>query len=303
MSMDRADREYLAAGFALGGLSADDLAAAQHLLESDPSFRREVAEYEDSLAGLAETDAPLTVSKDAEAAILAIPRTEGGQSGSGGSPSTERSSVGPPTTGTSEAARRAETARDSEAARDSDTAGDSETARGSDTVGDQPVSLDALRASRRTWRVVAGVAAAAAVVAIAGLGGALLHVVGEQRDLDESLAQSQEELDRTERLLSASDVRTDTVELGDDGRMTVAWSVSEQVFQVRPHGAPTVPEDRVMQLWLIDDSGAHSVGFLAEEAVYVDGSEFTDGALVGVTEEPVGGSPQPTSDPLAVVEL
>ncbi|GAA4511252.1 anti-sigma factor domain-containing protein [Brevibacterium yomogidense] len=297
MSMDRADREYLAAGFALGGLSDDDLAAAQHLLESDPSFRREVAEYEDSFAGLAETDAPLTVSKDAEAAILAIPRTEGGQSASGGPPSAERSSAGPPTTEASAVAKDSETAGDSEAARHS------ETARDSDTVGDQPVSLDALRASRRTWRVVAGVAAAAAVVAIAGLGGALLHVAGEQRDLDESLAQSQEELDRTERLLSASDVRTDTVDLGDDGRMTVAWSVSEQVFQVRPHGAPTVSEDRVMQLWLIDDSGAHSVGFLAEEAVYVDGSEFTDGALVGVTEEPVGGSPQPTSDPLAVVEL
>src|SRR5690625_279209 len=75
MSMDRDDRDYLAAGYALGGLSDDDRAVAAGLLETDPSFRREVAAYEDSLAGLAETDAPLEPSAEAEAAILAIPST------------------------------------------------------------------------------------------------------------------------------------------------------------------------------------------------------------------------------------
>lgn len=258
MSMDRDDRDYLAAGYALGGLSDDDRAIAAGLLETDPSFRREVAEYEDSLAGLAETDEPLGPSAEAEAAILAIPRAASGAV---------------------------------------DTAGTSE------PPVEESVSLSDLRASRRTWRVVAGAAAAAVIVAVAGLGGALLHVTGEQRELDESLAQSQEQLDRAEQLLSASDVRTDTVDMGDDAGMTVVSSMSEQMFQVRAHGAPSVPEDRVMQLWLIDDAGAHSVGFLADGAVTVDGSEFASGALVGVTEEPAGGSAQPTSDPLAVVEL
>lgn len=258
MSMDRDDRDYLAAGYAVGGLSGDDLAAVQHLLDTDPSFRREVAEYEDSLAGLAETDEPLGPSAEAEAAILAIPRAASGAV---------------------------------------DTAGTSE------PPVEESVSLSDLRASRRTWRVVAGAAAAAVIVAVAGLGGALLHVTGEQRELDESLAQSQEQLDRAEQLLSASDVRTDTVDMGDDAGMTVVSSMSEQMFQVRAHGSPSVPDDRVMQLWLIDDTGAHSVGFLADGAVTVDGSEFASGALVGVTEEPVGGSEQPTSDPLAVVEL
>ncbi|HLR45110.1 MAG TPA: anti-sigma factor [Brevibacterium sp.] len=158
-------------------------------------------------------------------------------------------------------------------------------------------------ASRRRWRMLAGAAAAAVVVAVAGLGGALLHVTGEQRELDESLAQSQEQLDRAEQLLAAPDVRTETVDIGDEAGMTVVSSMSEQMFQVRAHGSPSVPDDRVMQLWLIDDTGAHSVGFLADEAVTVDGSQFADGALVGVTEEPVGGSEQPTSDPLAVTEL
>lgn len=287
MSMDRDDYDYLAAGYALGGLSDDDRDIAAGLLETDPSFRREVAEYEDSLAGLAETDAPLTPSAEAEAAILAIPR------GGSGPADARDVSAAPGTAGASRTAEPLGTA---------DAAGAPDTSDTSGTRVEEPVSLSELRASRRAWRVFAGAAAAAVIVAVAGLGGALLHVTGEQQELDESLAQSQEQLDRAERLLSASDVRTEAVDLGDGG-MTVVSSVSEQVFQVRPHGTPSVPDDRVMQLWLIDDSGAHSVGFLADGAVTVDGSEFAGGALVGVTEEPAGGSEQPTSDPLAVVEL
>ena len=256
MTMDRDDREYLAAGFALGGLSDADRDLAQQLLETDPSFRRAVAEYEDTMADIAETDEPLSVSAETTAAILAIPReTDSGSDG------------------------RAEHAVE------------------------EPVSLERLRASRRTWRTLAGVAAAAALIAVVGLGGALLHVTGQQQDLDDSLAQSQQELERTERLLGAPDVRTDTVDMGADGGMTVAWSIEEQVFQVRPHGDTQVPDDQVLQLWLIDDAGAHSVGFLTDQPVVVDAQQFDGGALVGVTQEPAGGSEQPTMDPLAVVEL
>lgn len=292
MSMDRDDWDYLAAGYALGGLSEDDRAVAAGLLETDPSFRREVAEYEDSLAGLAETDAPMAPSAEAEAAILAIPRAADEAADTVGSSSAEVATgpadvaAGP--TGTARAAGPVDTAR-------TDDIPQSPMA--------EPASLDALRASRRTWRMVAGAAAAAAVVAVAGLGGALLHVTGEQRELDESLAQSQEQLDRAESLLAAPDVRTESVAMGDDAGMTVVSSLSEQVIQVRAHGALPVSDDRSMQLWLIDDTGAHSIGFLADGTVTVDGSEFGSGALVGVTEEPAGGSEQPTSDPLAVVEL
>lgn len=280
MSMDRDDWDYLAAGYALGGLSDDDRAVAAGLLETDPSFRREVAEYEDSLAGVAETDAPLAPSADVEAAILAIPRAAPG--GSGRAPGISEA------TGAEAPAEPADTPR---------------TEDSSPAPMAEVVSLDALRASRRTWRMVAGAAAAAAVVAVAGLGGALLHVTGEQRDLDDSLAQSQEQLDRAESLLTAPDVRSETIDMGEDAGMTVVSSLSEQVFQVHAHGTLDVPDDQVMQLWLIDDTGAHSVGFLADEAVTVAGSEFENGALVGVTAEPAGGSEQPTSDPLGVVEL
>lgn len=268
-------------------LTFQDLLEAQ-LEEHRITLRREVAEYEDSLAGLAETDAPLAPSAEAEAAILAIPRAAPGPADTAGRSVTPA----PEAHGAPEAPEAP--------------VGPAGTARAEDPPQPpmaEPVSLDALRASRRTWRMVAGTAAAAAVVAVAGLGGALLHVTGEQRELDESLAQSQEQLDRAEQLLTAPDVRTETVDMGDDAGMTVVSSMSEQMFQVRAHGAPSVPDDRVMQLWLIDDAGAHSVGFLADGAVTVDGSEFGSGALVGVTEEPAGGSQQPTSDPLAVVEL
>ena len=39
------DRDYLAAGLALGGLSEAELAEAQALADTDADFRSEVAEY------------------------------------------------------------------------------------------------------------------------------------------------------------------------------------------------------------------------------------------------------------------
>ena len=281
MTMDRDDREYLAAGFALGGLSDADRDLAQQLLETDPAFRRAVAEYEDTVAGVAETDEPLSVSAETTAAILAIP----GEGAAGND-----AAIGPEAESGDDRGARVMPSESGESGESGDRA-------------EQPVSLEKMRASRRTWRAVAGVAAAAALIAVVGLGGALLHVTEQQQDREDELAQSQQELERTERLLGAPDVRTDTVDMGADGGMTVAWSIEEQVFQVRPHGETQVPEDQVLQLWLIDDAGAHSVGFLTDQPIVVDAQQFDGGALVGVIQEPAGGSEQPTMDPLAVVEL
>ena len=53
------DRDYLAAGLALGGLSDSELAEAQVLAESDADFRAEVASYSDVMAEAAESDEPV----------------------------------------------------------------------------------------------------------------------------------------------------------------------------------------------------------------------------------------------------
>src|SRR5699024_9408180 len=68
------DRDYLAAGLALGGLSEDELTEARALSDSDPDFRAEVAAYDEVMAEAAGSDEPAEISAEARAAILRIPR-------------------------------------------------------------------------------------------------------------------------------------------------------------------------------------------------------------------------------------
>src|SRR5699024_7269879 len=69
------DRDYLAAGLALGGLSEDELTEARALSDSDPDFRAEVAAYDEVMAEAAGSDEPAEISAEARAAILRIPET------------------------------------------------------------------------------------------------------------------------------------------------------------------------------------------------------------------------------------
>ncbi|MGO2863423.1 MAG: hypothetical protein ACTIC1_19855, partial [Brevibacterium sp.] len=79
------DRDYLAAGLALGGLSDAELAEAQALADSDADFRAEVASYDDTMSLVAESDEPVEVSAETRAAILGIPSTHA-QEGSADEP-------------------------------------------------------------------------------------------------------------------------------------------------------------------------------------------------------------------------
>lgn len=70
-----ADRDYLAAGLALGGLSDSELTEAQALADTDADFRAEVAAYADVMAEAAESDEPVEVSSVTREAILSIPES------------------------------------------------------------------------------------------------------------------------------------------------------------------------------------------------------------------------------------
>ncbi|RAF61078.1 hypothetical protein DN546_35400, partial [Burkholderia multivorans] len=70
-----ADRDYLAAGLALGGLSESELAEARALADTDADFRAEVEAYADTAALMAMSDEPQSVSEETRTAILALPET------------------------------------------------------------------------------------------------------------------------------------------------------------------------------------------------------------------------------------
>lgn len=63
------------------------------------------------------------------------------------------------------------------------------------------------------------------------------------------------------------------------------------------------PEDQVYQAWEIVDGVPLSLGVTDGAELLIVGHEVTPGGLFGVTEEPPGGSEQPTSAPVALAEL
>lgn len=82
------------------------------------------------------------------------------------------------------------------------------------------------------------------------------------------------------------------------------WDTGHSRWTFVAHGLPPLPPGRAYQLWLVTATERISVGTLP---VTASGSAFVQatyalpaGALraVAVTEEPAGGSPQPTTSPI-----
>lgn len=268
------DRDYLAAGLALGGLSDSELAEAQTLADSDADFRSEVAAYADIMAEAAESDEPVEVSSATREAILAIPQTHAQQ----------RSTNEPLSPAT-------HTQANSTAAHPVSLA--------------SPTSLaDHRESRRRSWLpYAAAAAAAAALIVAAGSGVTVWQQTQRQNQLEEDLTAAQQQLDDSTRLMQADDLRTSTDELPAGGTVTVSSSESEQLIRISPDGVGRAPEGKSMQMWVIGDEGPESAGLMTGESTTIAGHAFTDGSVFGITIESEGGSDQPTTDPVVAINL
>lgn len=145
-------------------------------------------------------------------------------------------------------------------------------------------------ATRRRNRVVTGMLAAAALI---------LAVVATV-----SIVQSSR-VGTVEEILTAPDVQT--VELVGEtaaGRFTYSLDVGRGVFVSGSLAA--VDPNRTYQLWLIGDAGPEPAGLFVPNAsgrstAVVD--DVTAGLVLGITEEPAGGSEQPTGEVLLAAEV
>lgn len=107
-------------------------------------------------------------------------------------------------------------------------------------------------------------------------------------------------------LLAAADLVTVRVD-GPDGsraRLLASPKMGEGMFVVDGMGAP--PSEQDYQLWLITADGAIPAGLI--DIVDGQGTQMLTGDMtsvvaVGVTMEPEGGSPAPTTDPIMVAEM
>ncbi|WP_329791482.1 anti-sigma factor [Lentzea sp. DG1S-22] len=103
-------------------------------------------------------------------------------------------------------------------------------------------------------------------------------------------------------LLAAPDLRLVTAG-SPAGTVAISLGRNEMLFMV--DGLPTLPRDRVYQLWLVNEHGPRSAGTLrpAGEAksLLVTGIEDVGEAIL--TVEPAGGSPSPTGTQVLAVTL
>lgn len=266
-----ADHEYLAAGYVLGGLSPEEHELAESLYSSHPEFREEVASFEATMASVAETDEPVEPSAELEAAILSIPQHHPARA-------------------------------DSEAPAD----GSDESVVAADEVESAEPGPEPVRTSRRgrTSRTVFMLAASLLVFMVIGVGSLLLGEMRETQQLEESLTAAEEQREQLEELLGAQDLAADHAETSLGGSVTVTSSQNAQMVHVVPHDLPSLTSDEALQMWLIGEEGPQSVGLMSPGAPEVlSGVELDDDVVFGITVEPAGGSPQPTSDPIIAAEL
>lgn len=148
-----------------------------------------------------------------------------------------------------------------------------------------------------TW--LGGAAAAVLIVAAVFLGGLTAS-------LDHRIDELQTANQRLVDVLSAPDASTVAMQGAGEvvGRVVVVPSRGQAVFVAA--GLPEVPQDQVYELWLISDETATPAGLFRPEdgrTHQVVTADLTRVTAIGVTVEPTGGSPQPTSDPVLLAPL
>ena len=266
------DLHELAGIYALDALPADEQARFEEHLAACAACRREVAELQDTMAGLAELTEeppPSGLKNRVLAAIDEVPQEAAPPAAPSGQPR-PADAVGP----TSDVADGStEPPRDELAAR---------------------------RATPPWWTGVLAPAAAVVAVLIVGVGVLVANLYDRIGELETASAQVAD-------VLAAPDAETVTVEgeAGEVARVVLSQGRGEAVF-VADGMSPVSPE-QTFQLWLIDEEGPESAGlFDVDEqgrVTQVLAGDLQEAAAIGVTVEPAGGSPQPTTDPVLVFDL
>ncbi len=153
--------------------------------------------------------------------------------------------------------------------------------------------------ARRAWmdRLLMPAAAVMAIV-VAGLS----IVVGNlNRRLDEVVPSNE-----VAAVVAAEDLQTWDAELPEGGTARIVYSATRGEGWFVADGLGAVEAGRAYELWLIDDEGPSPAGlFDATDGVAAHSftGDMTGVAAMAVTVEPASGSPQPTTDPIVVVEF
>jgi anti-sigma-K factor RskA len=159
----------------------------------------------------------------------------------------------------------------------------------------RPLPPQIAEAQKPRWRIPAMAAAAAVVI---GLGAG---VATEWRPWEPETVQ----LSLADRVRQAPDAQSWTQTLPAGGSVTVTRSKSIGAAVWQSSGLDPAPSGRVYELWLqAPDESLKPAGLFSSgdgEVIMRGDADTAIGA--GVTEEPSGGSPAPTTEPLAFIDF
>lgn len=153
---------------------------------------------------------------------------------------------------------------------------------------------------RRVGRSLGWIAAAAAAVVA-------LVLVGNVREQQQTIAAMNEHTAEVMSLLTAQDAKVMPLAL-PEGSSTVVVSMQRDEAMVLAHDLDVPGDGSVYQTWAYDDAGNPTPAgtWMPDSSGQVAAPVTTaldDCRMLSVTVEPKGGSSQPTSAPLAMVQL
>lgn len=177
------------------------------------------------------------------------------------------------------------------------------------------IAKERRRVPRRRW--IEGLAWAAAVVGLVASGALLLRSRGFQREIDALQAEldaARVDLARRNEILKtilAPGTVTFTLSSSAEPQPSVQvfWDRSANLWVLSASNLRPAPAGRAYQLWFLQDGRAvPSVTFNSEPGgaalLRAPGPETVAGLTgAAISEEPAGGSPQPTSAPILIGQL
>ncbi|MET9953863.1 anti-sigma factor [Streptomyces sp. NPDC006339] len=163
-----------------------------------------------------------------------------------------------------------------------------------------PVPRPRRRGAGRTglvWALAASIASAVI------LGGTAVVQTNAARDAEQDTQRVQQAADAVAAVLSAPDVQLAVTRLPGQATGTVAVSKSRDRAVFTATGLAEPPAGKVYQLWFDDRGTMRPAGLFAPDRATT--VTLLDGPVgqatgMGITLEPAGGSPQPTSPPLTL---
>jgi hypothetical protein len=158
----------------------------------------------------------------------------------------------------------------------------------------------------RLWQL----GAAAAAILLLVTNGLWLREVTTLREREIQITQLLTRQDEVLAALGSSQAqRVELASADSSVYASVLWSPETDVALLRTASFPELASDRVYQLWLIRGDERLSGGLFSVDEqgvgtlIFEPGQPLDQFDAVGITAEPAGGSPAPTSNPVVAAEV